>query len=95
MGFPDNPAHRSQERHLPVEDHLSGILKPVTPRTEFVNGLRGKILHIQNSANLKWFPNWQLYLLVLLAAFCGGMLLVMFSRLLTSFFLKHRGNLST
>ena len=71
-----------------IENHLSGILKPVLPRTEFIDHLRGKIQHIHQPAMIKRFTNWQLYLLMLLGAISGTLLVYFLATYLVALFRK-------
>ena len=80
----DDATLNSPDNLAPVEDRLSGVLKPVRPRTEFINALRGKIQNLREPRIVRRFGNWQLYLLILIATICGTWMLVLFGRFLAS-----------
>lgn len=74
----------SKDRLVELEQHLSGVLRPIKPRQEFVKGLRQRIdvLHKPSVVgNLSFF---QFLLVVLAGVFSAAILMVMGTRALLS-----------
>jgi hypothetical protein len=69
-----------------LEDKLAGTLRPIAPRTEFVQGLGSRIRGLRQSMRLAGASTWQFILLLLAGLLSLGFLLAFISRALFNLF---------
>ena len=78
---------KASKDHIAVlEEQLSGILKPIKPRQEFVKGLRQRIDVIHRPSLVGKLTFFQFLLVVLAGVFSAVILVVMGTRALLSLF---------
>lgn len=65
-----------------LEDKLAGMLRPVSPRKEFVRGLGSRIQSLRRTVARARADTWQFVLLVLAGILSLGVLLAMLGRVL-------------
>ena len=75
MGKGKDLADASMAKISAMENRLSGALKPVTPRREFVNGLGQRIQSGNRTGLVYTFANWHI-LAMLIAGFVSLAVLV-------------------
>ncbi len=68
MGMGKNLVDASMEKISSMENRLSGTLKPVAPRREFVHGLGQRIQEGNRAAFVNYVANWHI-LAALIAGF--------------------------
>jgi hypothetical protein len=68
MGMGKNLVDASMEKISAMENRLSGTLKPVAPRQEFVHGLARRIQGNSRAAFVKNVANWN-FIALLIAGF--------------------------
>jgi hypothetical protein len=90
MGKGKDLADASMAKISAMENRLSGALKPVAPRREFVNGLGQRIQSGNRSGLVYTFANWHI-LAVLIAGFVSlAVVLAMVMRALLTLSGKRR-----
>ena len=67
-----------------LETKLNGLLKPVTPRPEFVNTLRQRIQITGQPAWVSRFNNMQFILILVAGVLSGVVVVTMFARVLVN-----------
>jgi hypothetical protein len=90
MGKGKNLADASLEKISSMENRLSGTLKPVAPRQEFVHGLGQRIQAGNQPAFVNTIVNWHIIGLILASFVSLAMLLAMLARALLALTGKKR-----
>jgi hypothetical protein len=67
-----------------LESRLNGLLKPVTPRPEFVNTLRQRIQITGQPAWVSRFNNFQFTVILVTGVLSGVFVVTMFARVLVN-----------
>ncbi|MEW6093545.1 MAG: hypothetical protein AB1531_06225 [Chloroflexota bacterium] len=65
-----------------LEDKLSGVLRPIAPRREFVHGLGSHIHRLQQTVQQAGAGTWKFILLMLAGILSLGLLLALVGRAL-------------
>ncbi len=73
-----------------LEDRLSGILKPVPPRKEFVRGLSNRIQSGERASFVNHVANWHFVVMVIASLFSLIVLIVVGIRMLLALGEKKR-----
>lgn len=63
-----------------LETHLAGTLKRVTPRQDYVQGLRGRIHLLPREELVRRVQNWPSWFLAVGGAVSGMLVLITFAR---------------
>jgi hypothetical protein len=82
MGAGKNLAEATMSKISLMENRLSGTLKPVAPRQEFVHGLGERIQTGSRSAFVNPAANWHLMAILLAGLVSLAMVLAMLARAL-------------
>ncbi|MBM3152142.1 MAG: hypothetical protein FJZ96_08075 [Chloroflexi bacterium] len=78
----DKKPERASERLARLEERLGGILQPVRPRREFINGVRQRIQIVQRPSVVNRLNFGQFIVVVLAGVISASFLMVMGTRLL-------------
>ena len=90
MGLGKKLADASMAKINSLESRLSGTLKPIAPRREFVDGLGQRIQTGNQAAFVNYLTNWHI-LAMLIAGFVSlAVLLAMLARALVTLLEKKR-----
>jgi hypothetical protein len=90
MGTEKKPTGASMAKISSLENQLSGILKPIAPRREFVHGLGTRMQVVNRVSLVNQVANWHI-LAALIAGFISlAVLLAMVARALLSLSGKKR-----
>jgi hypothetical protein len=90
MGMGKNLADASMAKIAAMENRLSGTLKPVRPRQEFVHGLGNRIQSGNNGTFVNYVANWHIIAVVVAALMSLAVLLAMLGRALLALSGKKR-----
>jgi hypothetical protein len=90
MGKGNNLADASMAMFSSMENRLSGTLKPVAPRQEFVHGLRQRIQAGNKTAFVNTIGNWHILALLIAGFVSLAVLLAMATRALLALSGKKR-----
>jgi len=82
MGKGKNLANASLEKISSMENRLSGTLKPVAPRQEFVHGLGQRIQAGDQTAFVNTIVNWPIIAMIFASFVSLAVLLAMLARAL-------------
>jgi hypothetical protein len=61
MGMGKQIADATKAKVSSMENRLSGVLKPIAPRTEFINGLGHRIQTDNRATFMKRITNWHFF----------------------------------
>lgn len=86
MSFREQLINASREKISALEGKLSGVLRPIPPRREFVRGLEQKIQAVRQPAIVRSLSNVQFFLLLLAGLVSAALLVVIGLRALLSLF---------
>lgn len=76
---------RATREHInSMESRLNGLLKPIQPRSEFVNSVRHRLQVTQHPAIIERFSNIQYVFITLLGVISGVVLVVLGARILVT-----------
>ena len=90
MGIGKKLADASMAKIKSLENQLSGTLKPIAPRREFVNGL-GQRIQAGNQATLvNYITNWHILAMLIASLVSLTVFLAMLARALLALFGKKR-----
>lgn len=84
MGLKDQLVSTSKDHLGTLENKLNGLLKPVSPRPEFVNTLRQRIQITGHPAWVSRFNNMQFLLILVTGVISGVVVVTIFARLLVN-----------
>ena len=82
MGMGKRIADASMAKISSMENRLSGTLKPVAPRQEFVHGLGHRIQAGNRAAFVNHIANWNIFAMLIAGLISLAVLLAMMSRAL-------------
>jgi len=84
MGLKEQLVSTSKDHLDSLEARLNGLLKPVTPRPEFVNTLRQRIQITGKPAWVSRFNNMQFILILVTGVLSGVVVVTMIARVLVN-----------
>lgn len=84
MGFKEQLISTSKDHLGSLETRLNGILKPVSPRPEFVNTLRQRIQITGKPAWVSQFNNIQFILILVTGVLTGVVVVTMLARVMVN-----------
>ncbi len=90
MGTEKNKNDASMAKISSMENRLSGTLKPVKPRREFVHGLGNRILANNRAALVNHVANWHILAMLIAGLVSLAVLLAMVVRALLALTWKKR-----
>ena len=90
MGAGKNMADASMAKISSMENRLSGTLKPVAPRREFVHGLGQRIQEGNRAAFVNHVANWHIFAMMIAGLVSLAVFLAMVSRALLTLVGKKR-----
>jgi hypothetical protein len=83
-------ADSSLDKIASLEKRLSGVLKPIKPRKEFVHGVAHRIQTGPQAAFVDWIANWHLVAILIAGIFSLIVFLAVVGRVLQSLTRKRR-----
>jgi len=90
MGMGKRFADASMATITSLENRLSGTLKPITPRQEFIHGLGQRIQAGNRTALVNHVPNWHILAMMIAGLVSLAVFLAMVARALLTLFGKKR-----
>jgi CII-binding regulator of phage lambda lysogenization HflD len=90
MGLKEQLVRTSKDHLGSIETKLNGLLKPVTPRPEFVNTLRQRIQITGKPAWVSRFNNMQFIIILLTGVLSGVVIMTMLARVLVNLLVSEK-----
>jgi hypothetical protein len=84
MSLKEQLVNSSKDHFEALETRLNGLLKPVSPRPEFVTDLRHRIQITGHPAWVSRFNNMQFFLILIAGVISGVLVVTMLARFLVN-----------